>query len=80
MFNKELADKIDKLIKEKFGIIYEYKFEGIVLLYGGTIKNVIMNSPSLPDLLPVLCRRRRLRYPNPRSGPELLLFCASFCR
>ena len=44
MFNKELADKIDKLIKEKFGIIYEYKFEGIVLLYGGTIKNVIMNS------------------------------------
>ena len=45
MFNQELAKKIDILIKEKFPIIYEYKFDGIVLLFGGTIRNIIMGTP-----------------------------------
>lgn len=49
MFNKEIASKIDALIKEKFPIIYDYEFDGIVLLYGGAIKNVIMDT-SVHDL------------------------------
>ena len=45
MFNKELADKIDSIIKEKLPIIYDFDFDGIVMLYGGTIKNVMMGTP-----------------------------------
>ena len=44
MFDKELAIKVEKVIKDKFPLIYEYNFDGIVLLYGGTIKNVMMKS------------------------------------
>ena len=36
--------KLDKLIKEKFPIIYEYDFGGIVFLVGGAIRNTIMGT------------------------------------
>ena len=45
MFNKNLTDKIDKAIKEKFPLIYEYEFDGIVFLYGGTYRSILMNIP-----------------------------------
>ena len=45
MFDRKLSQKLNSLIKEKFEIIYDYKFNGIVLLYGGTIRNNIMNLP-----------------------------------
>lgn len=44
MFSSENASKLDVLIKTRFPIIYDFKFDGIVLLYGGAIKNIIMNS------------------------------------
>jgi len=43
MFDRGLSNKIDDLIKEKFPIIYDYNFDGIVLLYGGTVRNLIMD-------------------------------------
>lgn len=49
MFDKNLAKKIDNLIIEKFPIIYEYDFDGIVLLCGGAIRNTIMGK-SIKDL------------------------------
>ena len=35
MLDRSAAERIDELIKEKFNIIYEYDFDGLVLLYGG---------------------------------------------
>ena len=43
MFKDFNIEKIDKFIKEKFPIIYDYPFEGIVLLYGGAIRDTFMN-------------------------------------
>lgn len=42
MLNKELQDKVDKLIKEKFGIIYNYDFKGRVFLLGGALRSTIL--------------------------------------
>lgn len=36
-------NKIEKVIKDNFSIIYDYKFNGLVLLYGGAIRDIIMN-------------------------------------
>ena len=38
------VSKLDKLIKKKFPIIYNYKFDGMVLLYGGAIRDTMMNN------------------------------------
>ena len=43
MFEKIDTKKIDKLIKDKFSIIYDYDFEGLVLLYGGAVKDTIID-------------------------------------
>jgi len=42
VFDKGYTNKLDNLVKEKFPIIYDYKFNGIVLLYGGALKDVII--------------------------------------
>lgn len=44
MFNKKVAKKIDAFIKEKFPFIYEYDFDGLVLLHGGAIRSLIMDT------------------------------------
>lgn len=44
------TSKFDKLIKEKFPIIYEYDFNGIVLLYGGAIRDTIIGNDNINDL------------------------------
>lgn len=44
MLNKEVTDKIDLLIKERFSIIYEYNFDGMVLLYGGANRDVVVGN------------------------------------
>lgn len=43
MLDKIDISKIEKAIKNNFSIIYEYKFNGLVLLYGGAIRDIIMN-------------------------------------
>lgn len=43
MFENVDIDKIDKIIHEKFPIIYEYEFNGLILLFGGAVKDIIMN-------------------------------------
>jgi len=43
VFDKGYTNKLDNLIKEKFPIIYDYKFNGIVLLCGGALRNIFMN-------------------------------------
>lgn len=45
MFNKRFTDKIDKLIMERFPIIYDFEFDGIVIIYGGTLRNTMMGLP-----------------------------------
>ena len=44
MVDKKKRILLDNLIKEKFPIIYDYNFDGIVLLFGGAIRNTIMGS------------------------------------
>ena len=39
--------KLDKLIKEKFPLIYDYYFDGIVLLYGGVIRDVVVGKDDI---------------------------------
>lgn len=43
MLNTELQVKLDKLIREKFCIIFEYDFEGRVLLFGGAIRSILLD-------------------------------------
>jgi len=45
VFDSKLSKKIDDFVKEKFPLIYEYNFDGILLLYGGVIRNLIMDLP-----------------------------------
>ena len=45
MFNKEITSKLDNIINNKFNIIYNYQFDGIVMLLSGCIRSTIMNLP-----------------------------------
>jgi len=45
VFNDEFALKVDTVIRDKFPFIYDYTFDGIVLLYGGTVRNLLMDLP-----------------------------------
>lgn len=45
MFTKEMNDKIDKYLRENLPIMYEFEFNGLLLLYGGAIKSFIMDTP-----------------------------------
>ena len=63
MLNKELQEKLDKLIKEKFNIILEYKFEGRLLLYGGAIRSIILNQ-KINDLDFVILTQKKCEILN----------------
>ena len=41
MINKIDTKKLDNLINKKFPIIYKYNFDGLLLLYGGAIKDTL---------------------------------------
>lgn len=45
MFSKELADKIDKFLHENLEIMFEFEFNGLLLLYGGALRGYIMDIP-----------------------------------
>lgn len=43
MLSVDNQKKLDKFIKEKFNIIFEYNFKGRVLLYGGAVRNTLID-------------------------------------
>lgn len=45
MFTKEMVDKVDKFLHENFEIMFEFEFNGLLLLWGGAIKSLIMDAP-----------------------------------
>jgi len=45
MFNKELADKIDEFLRGNLDIMFEFEFNGLLLLYGGALRGYIMDIP-----------------------------------
>ena len=45
MLNADNQKKLDKFINEKFDIILKHNFNGILLLYGGAIRNTLINEP-----------------------------------
>ena len=45
MFNKEMADKIDKFLRENLDIMFKFEFNGLLLLWGGALRGLIMDVP-----------------------------------
>lgn len=45
MFENIDLNKLDKSIRKLFPVIYEFEFNGLILLFGGSIKDIIMNKP-----------------------------------
>ena len=45
MFNKELADKMDQFLRENLDIMFEFEFNGLLLLYGGALRGFMMDIP-----------------------------------
>lgn len=45
MFTKEMAEKIDKFLHDNVDIIFDFEFNGLMLLYGGAVKSLIMDVP-----------------------------------
>lgn len=45
MFTKEHIEKIDKYLHENFDIIFDFEFDGLFLLFGGAVKDLIMDRP-----------------------------------
>jgi len=45
MFTKEQINKIDKFLHENFEIMFEFEFNGLLLLMGGAVKGFIMDTP-----------------------------------
>ena len=45
MFTKEMVDKIDKFLRENLDIMFEFKFNGLLLFWGGALKGFIMDTP-----------------------------------
>ena len=45
MFSKEEAKKIDLYLHKNFDIIFDFEFNGLMLLVGGAVKNLIMGEP-----------------------------------
>lgn len=44
MFDKKTADKIDKFLHQNLSIIFDFEFNGLLLLGGGAVKGFIMNT------------------------------------
>lgn len=45
MFTQEMINKIDNNLHENVSIIFDYDFNGLLLLWGGAIKSLIMDIP-----------------------------------
>lgn len=45
MFNKEQIEKIDQYLHKNFDIIFDFEFTGLMLLFGGAVKDIIMDKP-----------------------------------
>ena len=45
MFTKEIIDKMDSYLRKNLDIMYKFKFNGLLLLWGGSIKSIIMDFP-----------------------------------
>ena len=45
LFTQEMLDKIDNNLHENVSIIFDYDFNGLLLLWGGAIKSLIMDIP-----------------------------------
>lgn len=45
MFSKDDVEKIDRVLREKFNIIFDFEFDGLILLAGGAVKEIIMGKP-----------------------------------
>ena len=50
MFNDFNPEIIDKFLKEKFPLIFDFSFNGWLLLIGGTVKDIIMGKEDIKDL------------------------------
>lgn len=50
MFENIDTTKIDKYIKEKINIILEFEFDGLILLFGGGLKDLVMDKKNVRDL------------------------------
>lgn len=50
MFKDFDTSIIDKYLKEKFPIIFDLKFDGLMLLVGGTVKDLMMGKENSKDL------------------------------
>lgn len=44
MFNQELANKIDSFLRKNLDIMFDFEFNGLLLLRGGAIKGFIMDT------------------------------------
>ena len=50
MFKDIDVNKIDNFLKDKFDIIFDFEFDGLLLLIGGTVKDLIMGRDNIKDL------------------------------
>lgn len=45
MFGKDKVEKLDKFLRKKFDIMYDFKFDGLLLFYGDSLRRVMMDLP-----------------------------------
>lgn len=45
MFTKDIVNKIDDFLKKNLDIMFEFEFNGLLFLWGGAIKSIIMDLP-----------------------------------
>lgn len=45
MFTKEMIDKIDSFLHKNCDIIFDFEFNGLLLLFGGAVPSLIMDLP-----------------------------------
>lgn len=45
MFGKDKVEKLNKLLRKKFDILYDFKFDGLLLFYGDSLRRVMMDLP-----------------------------------
>lgn len=44
MFSKEMADNLDYILRDRLKIMYEFNFNGLLLVCGGALKGSVMNN------------------------------------
>lgn len=45
MFTEEMVNKVDSFLRNNLSIMYEFEFNGLLLLFGGAVKGLIMDTP-----------------------------------